>query len=62
MEELKIIMDSLSKMSDGAATAFMWWCIKEVFASFMLPLTVAVIGTAAFKCIIEGIKTYNASQ
>lgn len=58
MEELKIIMAALASMSEGAAYAFMWWCIKESFAYLMVPVTFSVIGFAFYKCIVEGIKAY----
>ena len=55
MDELKLIMEALSKMSDGASTAFGWWCAKEAFAYLMCPVTFAVIGIAAYKIIIGAI-------
>ena len=51
MEELKIVMEALSKMSDGASTAFIVWCIKEVLVTLMWPISVGVIGFSIYKTV-----------
>ena len=44
MEELKIIMEALAKMGEGAQTAFIAWCIKEVVVYALAPITFVVLG------------------
>lgn len=52
MEQLKIVMEALSKMSDGASTAFMWWCVKEFFVYGWVPISFGVIGYVIYKVVI----------
>ena len=58
MEELKIIMEALSKLGDGAIVAFIIWCIKEVLVYAVCPLTFFIIGKAAYKMGTEMQKQY----
>ena len=51
MEEMKVIMQGLAQMSDGAATAFGFWCLKEVVIHLMIPGTFFVIGAFVMKAI-----------
>jgi len=59
MDELKLIMEALSKMSNGASTAFGWWCAKEAFAYLMWPVTFAVIGIGAYKTVLGAIVAHS---
>ena len=56
MEELKIIMEGLSKLSTGAEAAFTWWCIKEAFIYLMCPATFGIVGITIYKTVINCIK------
>lgn len=49
MEEIKIIMEALAKMGEGAQIAFVAWCVKEVLIYLVCPLTFGVIGFAVYK-------------
>ena len=51
MDELKIIMEALVKMGDGAQTAFIFWCVKEIFIYSLVPITFGVIGFIVFKIV-----------
>jgi len=62
MDELKIIMEALTRMGEGATLAFMWWCMKESFAYLMVPTTFAVIGITTYKSIVAGIRAYNETH
>jgi len=49
MDELKIIMEGLSKIGDGAQVAFIAWCAKEVCVYLVCPITFYILGKAAYK-------------
>ncbi len=49
MEEIKVIMEALVKMSDGAQTVFIIWCLKEVIGYLICPLTFFVIGKMVYQ-------------
>ena len=47
MEELKIVMEALARMGEGATTAFIIWCVKDFAVYLVFPLTCVVIGFLA---------------
>ncbi len=49
MEEIKVIMEALVKISDGAQTIFIIWCLKEIIVYLICPLTFFVIGKLAYQ-------------
>ncbi len=59
MEELKIIMEALSDMSEGASTAFMWWCIQNAFVYFMAPVCFSIVCFTFYKIVY---RIWNVEQ
>jgi len=53
MEELKIVMEALVQMGEGAQTAFIAWCIKEFLIYSFVPLTFIIIGFTIYKIVIK---------
>ena len=51
MEELRVVMEALAKMGDGATDAFIWWCVKEIVVYSFVPITFGFIGVVAFKLV-----------
>ena len=55
MEEMKIIVEALTKMGEGATTAFIIWCVKEVLVYLTVPLIFGTIGFAVYKIVPKSI-------
>lgn len=44
MEELKVIMEALAKMGEGAQMAFIVWCVKDFAIYLLVPITFWILG------------------
>jgi len=51
MEELKMMLEVLAKMGEGAQMAFIVWCIKEFLIYLICPITFGVVGFIVYKII-----------